>query len=109
MSSECTIVSPSQVSVGPGGCVVEFTICLKLASVSAGEDPVLAAMSFDCILVKLRPLASSLATKLAEPILPVAAMWASTSRTDHPVHNEGVSHRASSSGSQSAAKASRSA
>src|SRR3954454_12394044 len=109
MSSACTIVSPNQVSVGPGGCVVESTIALKLASVSAGAAPRLAAMSLDWSLVKLKPLASSFPKKLAGPILAVAVMCASTSRTDQPVHNDGVSQLASGNASRSAARASRSA
>ena len=55
MSSLCTIVSPSQVCVGPGGCFTEVTTASKLASVSAGVAPRFAATPFSWTLSKLNP------------------------------------------------------
>ena len=53
MSSLCTIVSPSQVCVGPGGCFTEVTTDSKLARVSAGDAPRFAATPFSWTLSKL--------------------------------------------------------
>ena len=58
MSSACTIVSPSQVSFGPGGDFVECCLARKFASVSAGVPPLCLAMPLSANLEKLKPEAA---------------------------------------------------
>jgi hypothetical protein len=58
-------VSPSQVSFGPGGCLLEFRTARKLVRVSVGDDPFCSAMSLACIFLMLNPDPMSLGKKLA--------------------------------------------
>src|SRR3954454_17991453 len=108
MSSACTMVSPSHVSVGPGGCVVDPTTALNRLSVSAAVVPRSTAMSFCCIFDRLKPDPISLGKKDAALTLAVAVMWASTSLTVHPSHRDGSSHAAASMVDRSVASAPRS-
>jgi hypothetical protein len=108
MSSAWTIVSPSHVSVGPGGCFDELTSAVNRARVSAGELPLSVAMSFDCMLLRLNPDVIILPKNCGGLIFAVAVMWASTSRTVQSVHSDAVAHCSSVSASRSAANALRS-
>src|ERR1700750_969115 len=108
MSSLCTIVSPSQVWPGPGGCFTEVTTDSKLASVSAGEAPRFAATPFSWTLSKLNPEPISLATNPAGGSLAVEVMWASTSRTAQSLHSEGAAQSSALRSCRSAASARRS-
>ena len=70
----------------------QFTIASKLASVSAGDVPLSAAMSLPCSFPKLNPDPANLTKKAAGLIFAVAVMWASTSRTVQSEHNDDVDH-----------------
>jgi len=108
MSSACTIVSPSQVSAGPGGCLTEVTTASKLRIVSAGEEPRYAATPASCSLSKLNPEPASLAKKAGGVRLAADVMWASTSRTVHRLHSEPVAQSSPLRPRRSAARALRS-
>src|SRR6516164_1208737 len=109
MSSECTIVSPSQVVFGPGGCLTEVSTPSKWAIVSAGEEPRWAATPLSCTLSKLNPEEISLAKKAGGVSVAADVIWASTSRTVHWLHSEGVSHCSPVTSRRSVARALRSA
>src|ERR1700730_1352893 len=97
------------VSAGPGGCLTDVSTASKRARVSAGESPLCTAISLVCNLVRLNPDASSLGKNAGGVIFAVAVMWATTSRTVHSLHNEGMDQRFSSSVLRSTANALRSA
>ena len=109
MSSLCTIVSPSQVAVGPGGCFTEVSTDSKLARVSAGLAPRCAATPFSWTLSKLNPEPISWPKNAGGVSLAAEVMWASTSRTVQSPHSEGRAQSPVSSPLRSAARALRSA
>src|ERR1700748_3447267 len=109
MASLCTIVSPSQVCVGPGGCFTEVTTDSKLASVSAGDAPRLAATPFSWTLSKLNPEPIILPMNTGGVSLAAEVMWASTSRTVQSLHSEGLAHSSVPRFRRSSARALRSA
>src|SRR5580700_10071297 len=108
MSSAWMIVSPSMVSAGPGGCLVDVTTAWKRSRVSAGEPPRSVAMSFACNRVRLNPDTASRGKNVAGVILAVAVMWATTSRTVQSWLSVFVDHWSSPSPPRSAARARRS-
>src|SRR5260370_24315480 len=109
MSSAWTIVSPSQVSAGPGGCLTEVSTTSKLASVSAGESPGCAAAPFSCSLSKLNPKAASLPKNAGGVIEAVEVIWATMSRTVHWPHNDRLAQSSLLRARRSDARALRSA
>src|SRR5580700_2160557 len=108
MSSACTIVSPSHVSAGPGGCLTEVSTASNRVMVSAGEEPRFAATPLAWTLSKLNPEPIILAKKAGGVRLAADVMCASTSRTDHWPHIEGVAHSSPVRPFRSAASALRS-
>src|SRR6202050_1746345 len=109
MSSACTMVSPSQVSAGPGGCLTEVTMASKCASVSAGELPRCPATPFSCSLSKLNPDAASLPKNTGGVMVAAEGRGASTSPTDHGLHSEAVAQSSALRSRRSSARALRSA
>src|SRR5690242_16769435 len=109
MSSLCTIVSPSQVGVGPGGCFTEVITDSKLASVSAPEAPRFAATPFSWTLSKLNPEPIILPKNVGGVSLAAEVMWASTSRTVQLSHSEGLAQSSVPRSRRSSARALRSA
>src|SRR5690242_18136754 len=109
MSSLCTIVSPGQVCVGPGGCFTEVATDSKLASVSAPEAPRFAATPFSWTLSKLNPEPIILPKNAGGVSLAAEVMWASTSRTVQLAHSEGLAQSSVPRSRRSSARALRSA
>ena len=74
MSSLWTIVSPSQLSTGPGGCLLDVIRLLKRARVSAGVPRVRFAISFSLSLLNLKPAPASFGKKVKGVISAVPVM-----------------------------------
>jgi uncharacterized protein (DUF2236 family) len=89
---------PKPTDVGPGGAFVEKISASNRLSVSSGLSPRSAAMPLATNFSKLKPLPRKPWKNFGGVIAAVAAMWATTSRTLHPAHSEGVS-QASAAGS----------
>ena len=68
------IASPSQLTFGPGGDLVERPTDVNRLSVSAGELPFSTAMSLACSLAKLKPEVRSFLKKEAGVIFADAVM-----------------------------------
>lgn len=77
--------------MGPGGAFVEKISASNRLSVSSGLSPRSAAMPLATNFSKLKPLPRKPWKNFGGVIAAVAAMWATTSRTLHPAHSEGVS------------------
>jgi len=108
MSSEWMIVSPNMVSFGPGGRFSDAMTASNRDNASEPEPPRSAAMSLDCIRLRLKPEPTSLGKNEAGVILAAAVIWATTSCTVHWLHNDGVPHWSSPSEVRSSASAVRS-
>src|SRR5215469_152689 len=109
MSSAWTIVSPSQESTGPGGCLTEVSSAWKRRKVSAGVAPLSAATFLSCSRSKLNRAPASLTRNAGGVIFAVAVMWATTSRTVQEPQREGLAHWSGPMAPRSIARASRSA
>src|SRR5581483_10808610 len=66
MSSAWTMLSPSMVAAGPGGCLTDVVTASNRARVSAGEAPLSAEMSLAWSLERLNPDRSSLGKNAAD-------------------------------------------
>ena len=74
MSSLCTSVSPSQLSIGPGGWVVDEACSLNRARVSAGEPSTSRATSLSLMALNRNAEPMSLTKNLGAVMAAVAVM-----------------------------------